>query len=156
MHADFFLTCLLSLSLSLSFFVFPFVLFDANKSKTCNAEGFENLRPLSYPESDVFLIVFDVTNPDSLSNVKTKWVTEIRETVPNPHIVLVGNKCDLQANVDEEEMHRVARTIGAAGGMALICSALNDEGVDELFNYAIRSVLSASSGSGDGGCCTLA
>ena len=122
---------------------------------TAGQEGYENLRPLSYPETDVFLIVFDVTNPGSLRNVQSKWLEEIKESVPNPRVVLVGNKCDLTPAISEEEMHRVARTIGAAGGIALQCSALNDEGVSELFDHTIRSVLSKGGGDGSGGCCVL-
>lgn len=35
-------------------------------------EDYDRLRPLSYPQTDIFLICFAVTNPTSYQNVKTK------------------------------------------------------------------------------------
>lgn len=37
-------------------------------------------RPLSYPDTHIFVIVFDVTNKDSLESVTRKWVPEIKGT----------------------------------------------------------------------------
>ena len=36
-------------------------------------EEFDRLRPLSYPQTDVFLICFSVVNPSNFQNVKGKW-----------------------------------------------------------------------------------
>jgi cell division control protein 42 len=37
----------------------------------------DRLRPLSYPQTDVFLVCFSVVNPTSFEHVKEKWVPEI-------------------------------------------------------------------------------
>lgn len=42
---------------------------------TAGQEEYDRLRPLSYPESDVILIVFSVDFPTSLSNVQDKVCT---------------------------------------------------------------------------------
>jgi Ras-related C3 botulinum toxin substrate 1 len=34
------------------------------------------LRPLSYPQTDIFLVCFSVVSPPSFENVKTKWFVE--------------------------------------------------------------------------------
>lgn len=39
---------------------------------TAGQEEYDRLRPLSYPESDVILIVFSVDFPTSLANVEDK------------------------------------------------------------------------------------
>ena len=39
---------------------------------TAGQEEYDRLRPLSYPESDVILIVFSIDFPTSLSNVQDK------------------------------------------------------------------------------------
>lgn len=39
---------------------------------TAGQEEYDRLRPLSYPESDVILIVFSVDFPTSLGNVQDK------------------------------------------------------------------------------------
>ena len=36
------------------------------------------LRPIIYPNTDVFLVCFNITNPDSYNNVREKWVPEIK------------------------------------------------------------------------------
>lgn len=42
-------------------------LFDTDASEDCN-----RLRPLSYPQTDVFLLCFAVDNPDSFENARGK------------------------------------------------------------------------------------
>lgn len=41
---------------------------------TAGQEDYDRLRPLSYPQTDVFLICFSVVSPPSFDNVKTKVV----------------------------------------------------------------------------------
>ncbi len=36
-------------------------------------EDYDRLRPLSYQESDVFLICFSLVNQNSFQNVRNKW-----------------------------------------------------------------------------------
>lgn len=39
---------------------------------TAGQEDYDRLRPLSYPQTDIFLLCFSVVNPTSFSNVKEK------------------------------------------------------------------------------------
>lgn len=39
---------------------------------TAGQEDYDRLRPLSYPQTDVFLVCFSVVNPSSYENVKEK------------------------------------------------------------------------------------
>ena len=39
---------------------------------TAGQEDYDRLRPLSYPQTDVFLVCFSVVSPSSLENVKEK------------------------------------------------------------------------------------
>merc|ERR1712065_26791 len=63
---------------------------------TAGQEDYDRLRPLSYPQTDVFLVCFSVISPSSFENVKEKWVPEIRHHMPNTTIMLVGTKLDLR------------------------------------------------------------
>lgn len=47
---------------------------------TAGQEDYDRLRPLSYPQTDVFLICFSLVSPPSFENVKTK----VRSRCPYP------------------------------------------------------------------------
>ncbi len=48
---------------------------------TAGQEDYDRLRPLSYPNTDVFLIMFSTVSPTSYQNVRNKWVPEIQHYV---------------------------------------------------------------------------
>merc|ERR1712051_445376 len=63
---------------------------------TAGQEDYDRLRPLSYPQTDVFLVCFAVIAETSFNNVKQKWVPEITHHAPGVPIILVGTKSDLR------------------------------------------------------------
>ncbi|KXN87350.1 GTP-binding protein rho2 [Leucoagaricus sp. SymC.cos] len=111
----------------------------------------QRLRPMSYAHSHVILIAFALDTPDSLENVTTKWIEEVRELCgPQIPVILVGCKADLRPNahhpdtpdnpcpwVTREKGERVAQAIGARAYKE--CSALKIEGVDDVFEAATRA-----------------
>jgi len=121
---------------------------------TAGQEDYDRLRPLSYPQTDVFLVCFSVISNSSFENVKTKWVPEIQHHAPNVPILLVGTKSDLrkddntikqlnsrqQSMVTIESAQRMAKEIGAVN--FLECSALTQEGLKQVFDEAIRAAMS--------------
>jgi len=116
---------------------------------TAGQEEYDRLRPLSYPESDVILIVFSVDFPTSLVNVTDKWFPEVSHFCPTTPMILIGTKTDLrqddhtrrmlsaqgQAPVTPEQGMSVAREIGAK---YMECSAKTRDGVDDIFALALR------------------
>ncbi|XP_055640698.1 ras-like GTP-binding protein RhoL isoform X3 [Toxorhynchites rutilus septentrionalis] len=56
---------------------------------TAGQEDYERLRPLSYPNTDCFLICYSISSKTSFDNVLSKWYPEIRHFAPNVPIVLV-------------------------------------------------------------------
>ena len=63
---------------------------------TAGQEDYDRLRPLSYPQTDVFLICFSVVSPPSYENARNKWNPEIMHHCPTTPKLLVGTKTDLR------------------------------------------------------------
>ncbi|KAJ3106492.1 GTP-binding protein Rho1 [Phlyctochytrium planicorne] len=122
---------------------------------TAGQEEYERLRPLSYSESHVIVICFDISNRDSLSNIAEKWYPEVNQYCHGVPIVVVGCKADLRnqrtgaACVTYEEGHAAATRIGAKAYVE--CSASRNTNVMEVFIQAGRIVLAAPAPRGPGG-----
>uniref|UniRef100_A0A2C9K179 Uncharacterized protein n=1 Tax=Biomphalaria glabrata TaxID=6526 RepID=A0A2C9K179_BIOGL len=63
---------------------------------TAGQEDYDRLRPFSYSDVDVVLICFSLADSDTLLNVMSNWVPEIRYYCKDAPIILVGNKKDLR------------------------------------------------------------
>lgn len=59
-------------------------------------EDYNQLRPLSYPNTDVFLICFSVVNPASYHNVQEEWVPELKDCMPHVPYVLIGTQVEMR------------------------------------------------------------
>ena len=64
---------------------------------TAGQEDYDRLRPLSYPQTDVFLVAFSLISRASFENVKQKWYPELKHHCPNVPMILVGTKLDLRS-----------------------------------------------------------
>ena len=121
---------------------------------TPGQEDYDRLRPLSYPQTNVFLVCFSVVSPTSFENVANRWAPEIEHYCPGVPKILVGTKLDLlndEATIEELKEKNLApitqqqgeamrRKIGAVAYME--CSALTQRELKEVFDKAIRRVFS--------------
>ena len=117
---------------------------------TAGVNDYDRLRPLSYPDTDVFLLCFSVVNPNSFANVADKWAPDIAHHCPGVPKILVGTKLDLRDNPEEIERLRERRQspitqqqgedmrkkIRAVAYME--CSALTQKGLKLVFDEAIQ------------------
>lgn len=139
---------------------------------TAGQEDYDRLRPLSYPQTDVFLVCFSIISPASFENVKAKWYPEVNHHCPNVPLILVGTKLDLRE--DKETIERLAEKrlapITHQQGLQMAkeihamkyleCSALTQKGLKTVFDEAIRAVLTPDTKKGGkgkkkGGCALL-
>jgi len=126
---------------------------------TAGQEDYDRLRPLSYPQTDVFLICFSLVGPPSFDNVTTKWYLEVSHHCPTTPIILVGTKLDLRTHKDTldrlYQKHKTgpitteqgltkAKEIGAVKYME--CSAATQQGLVEVFHEAVRAVFAPKGG----------
>lgn len=111
------------------------------------------MRPLSYPQTDVFLICFSVASPSSFENVTSKWYPEIKHHCPDAPIILVGTKIDLREDretlsalaeqglspLKREQGQKLANKVRAVKYME--CSALTQRGLKQVTNKPIVYIL---------------
>ena len=108
-----------------------------------DAEGgddYDGLRPLCYPEKDMFIIAFAVDSRASFERVRSKWVPEIQrfcsESKKQVPMILVGTKTDLrdESAVSTSEGEKCCEQIGAEAYFE--CSSLRVENLDAPFEFA--------------------
>lgn len=119
-------------------------------------DDFDSLRPLCYPDTDVFLICFSVVNPTSFRNIKSKWLPEIQHYLNasrNNPFILVGTQCDLRNDVSvlvelarynehpvtDSEARELTHSVGA--DCYIECSALTQWNLKKVFDTAILAAL---------------
>lgn len=113
---------------------------------TAGQEDYDRLRPLSYPQTDVFLVCFSVTSPASFENVREKWFPEVHHHCPGVPCLIVGTQVDLRddasvreklarqkmAPVRREDGERMAKELGAVKYVE--CSALTQFKLKDVFD----------------------
>ena len=115
---------------------------------TAGQADYDELRPLAYPATDVFLVCYSVVNTSSFENITAKWIPELRQHMPNTPIILVGTKVDLREDsemlknqvITEQEGINLAFDAGCISHVE--CSAKTGFKLEEVFDEAIKSVLS--------------
>jgi Ras-related C3 botulinum toxin substrate 1 len=104
---------------------------------TAGQEDYDRLRPLSYPQADVFIAVFSLANKASLHNIVRKWIPEVQRYAPGVPIVLCGTKLDLRdsSGVQTEQGKEVQEQVGAAAYIE--ASAMTQHNVKGVFKEAL-------------------
>jgi Ras-related C3 botulinum toxin substrate 1 len=120
---------------------------------TAGQEDYDRLRPLSYPQTDAFLVCFSLTSASSFANVKSKWHPEVAHYEPTAPIILVGTKLDAREDesvvaelkskgkdvITNAEGQKLAKEIGAAAYVE--CSSLTQDNLSNVFAEAIKASL---------------
>ncbi|XP_067680623.1 ras-like GTP-binding protein RHO [Haliotis asinina] len=137
--------------------------YDLDFTDTLGLDSSLSLRLLKYMTTDVFVVCFDISCPESFENVREKWMPEIRTAQPEIPIIIVGTKLDLRNNSDvksglaevgkkpvlHEEGQRLARELKVVDYVE--CSSLNNDGVRSVFLTAAHAACMAKK-SRVGGC----
>ncbi len=114
---------------------------------TAGQEDYDRLRPLSYPQTDVFLVCFSVVSQASFDNVRDKWFPEVRHHCPGVPCLLIGTQMDLREDpnyrktlqnnpnrrlIEESEGRERAKQLGAVKYVE--CSALTQRNLKDVFD----------------------
>jgi len=115
-------------------------------------QDYDRLRPLSYPQTDVFIVCFSVISETSFKNVQEKWLPEVKHYVPDAPVVIVGTKGDLRDDsailerLRDRHLSPVPITAAQelarkAGGEYVEVSARTGQNVQHAFLTAVRMAL---------------
>jgi cell division control protein 42 len=123
---------------------------------TAGQEDYDRLRPLSYPQTDVFLVCFSVTSPASFENVREKWFPEVHHHCPGVPCLIVGTQTDLRDDpgvreklarqkmqpIRKEDGDRMAKDLGAVKYVE--CSALTQYKLKDVFDEVCQLSVNSS------------
>lgn len=120
-------------------------------------DQYDNIRPLSYPHTDVFFLCFSLVSQKSFQSIERKWIKEVQTHCPGTPCILVGLKSDLQKNfeenhqnindeltdsvkdkipISEEDIHKMMGKVKAV--QYFECSSRKKINVNELFESACK------------------
>lgn len=117
---------------------------------------FDEIRPLTYPGTDIFWICFSLIDRASFEAIKTKWIPEIQASsdrvdgisAHSGKFVIVGTKTDVRSNlpswwkdrkpVSFEEGNQLAQEVGALGYFETNCNG--QEGYSAILGLAEETV----------------
>ena len=119
---------------------------------TAGQDDYDRLRPLVYPQTDLFLVAFSIASAESLERVRSKWLPEVLFHVPTASVIIVGTKTDLREDADTvdrlaadclapitpEQGKEVALEFNVD---YMECSARSKTGLNDIFDEAVRLVL---------------
>lgn len=118
-------------------------MFDTAGQEDCNS-----LRPLTYSQTDIFLICVSVDDDSHYANVKQKWFPELQAHCPEVPALIVGIKNDaerksytgeIQKENNKNPGKRLARELGVLRYFE--CDIITRVGVKEVFdevNYTLH------------------
>ena len=107
---------------------------------TAGQERYRSLAKMFFKDAAVALIVYDITSKKSFDEIKNYWMNLVRENGPKQIIMyIVGNKSDLNEQVNEEEVRKYAESEQIS---VWLTSAKTATGIDELFEELGKKYLS--------------
>ena len=107
---------------------------------TAGEERFRNITNQYYKGADGIILVFDLTNFDTMNKIRD-WYNQIKNNTSSNDIglVLVANKSDLKREVSNEECLNLSKELNI---QFYETSALTGEGVNEIFEYITQEIIS--------------
>lgn len=116
---------------------------------------YDHLRPLTYLNTDAFVLVYSIVNPTSYENLRAKWYPDVTHHAPAARIILAALKTDLRDNKEWTKIlkDKGCKAISTAEGEQLASeihadafievSSLCNYNVKESFELAVHAILHA-------------
>ena len=97
-------------------------------------ERFRALTRLYYRGAHICILVFDLSNPESLNSLKNYWINAVLENSDNSvNFILVGNKIDLSSKINYQDVWDLCKKYNMK---YIEASAINNTNIINIFNIA--------------------
>lgn len=97
-------------------------------------ETYDQPRLLSYLSTDLAIICYSVTSPQSLQDIPGKWIPELRRFSPTTPFVMVGLKTDAR---NENEHHRISQISSSSSGSTDSTGSFESQNEDEIMPWML-------------------
>ena len=99
---------------------------------TAGQERFHSLAESYYKDADAAILIFDMTNKESLESIKN-WIFELNQKCQKKILkALVGNKIDLNSEINQKDAKNYEDEIDA---QMFFSSAKENYNITEIFEY---------------------
>jgi len=111
--------------------------FTLEMTDTCSPTDYDRIRPLGFPGTTVFLLLFSLESHSSFESIESRWVPEVKRFSKQIPIILVGTKLK-NRSIKKEMGHNLQRKLSLYNYVE--CEALSSEGIINL----VSKILSCS------------
>ena len=111
---------------------------------SCGQERYNSITRLFYRGSSCVVLVYDVTKLESLRNLEVIWINDLKESLRDAILILVGNKADIDGD------YQMTREVSYQQGKAVMkkynlnyfteVSAKQNSGIQDLVNHISKSL----------------
>lgn len=106
-------------------------------------ERFRALTRVYFRNTDVCILVFDLSTPSSLLSIKNYWINAyLQNSTKNHKFILVGNKSDLTINIDYTIIWDLVKTYNMK---YIETSSVHNINIDNIFDFACEHILEINS-----------
>lgn len=114
---------------------------------TAGQEDYAKLRPLSYPQTDVFILCFSLASQKSMECIERIYLPEIKKHCPEAAYILVGTNSDLRDestgdSITTAQGEELQKKIGAFAYVE--CSVAKKQNIDKVFETALMALYESS------------
>ncbi|MFX0105585.1 MAG: Rab family GTPase [Candidatus Hodarchaeota archaeon] len=105
-------------------------------------EQFKKHLPSYLDGTNGVILMYDIANAESLTKL-AEWSKLIKETILNPSILLVGNKCDLEENreIPKKDIEKFIEEFDVFSSIEI--STKTGENVEKMFNELMKVITQA-------------
>jgi small GTP-binding protein len=103
-------------------------------------EKFRALTKLYYRHSTACILIFDLSNIDTLISLEQYWIKTVLDNTDTPPLfLLVGNKSDLNSTISKIDIMQLANKYNMT---YIETSVINQSNIDTLFNTISEQIIS--------------